>query len=605
MKGLFATLGIIALCLAGFWSWFASPPMAISRLDAGTTTWRPSGAPLVGGNGLPVNPPITFHTMHVGVNNTDQLWIATAPRQELAWSVEEDMYVPEGPTMDNEGRVYFSPLYPQEDVSLVVLDGANGKRLWTLPHGGDSKGAGAPLILSVPGGGGKQIVYHATYHRAWAVDTSGNILWQQPTGLNYSGDGVPPHAWGMNYVAQLDALVSVTQDGKVTALSRQTGETLLERPFDLPGMPAGEDATNMPMQWVLDRGNALAAARFGETPDGRGLFVEMVRIIYGAGSEVSNFYAVDPQSGRLFIAATAPDEADGQTDGVSRHGSLYALDWGKNGNKLSLNIAARFDFDGGTGSTPTVSNDGQRVYVSDENGNIFALDRDLTEVWRINVGDQLAASVAVSADNAELYAVTRRDIFKLWDRGDHAELAWTATLDVFPFHNNINTLTPTITANGLAVSIGASREIGKTSLLMEAGYGLLDRATGKVRGFVLSPEESVAVTVVDRDGGFTIAHSPVRRLGSVALFGDKLPAIRGGISKFRSSDDQLLAREAACAAAAIAQRRNALQSSATAARAWDEAQIAALLTQAGRALARSSSKVDSALSATAMCAALQ
>ena len=331
----------------------------------------------------------------------------------------------------------------------------------------------------------------------------------------------------------------------------------------------------------------------------------MVRIIYGAGSEVSNFYAVDPQSGRLFIAATAPDEADGQTDGVSRHGSLYALDWGKNGNKLSLNIAARFDFDGGTGSTPTVSNDGQRVYVSDENGNIFALDRDLTEVWRINVGDQLAASVAVSADNAELYAVTRRDIFKLWDRGDHAELAWTATLDVFPFHNNINALTPTITANGLAVSIGASREIGKTSLLMEAGYGLLDRATGKVRGFVLSPEESVAVTVVDRDGGFTIAHSPVRRLGSAALFGDKLPAIRGGISKFRSSDDQLLAREAACAAAAIAQRRNALQSSATAARAWDEAQIAALLTQAGRALARSSSKVDSALSATAMCAALQ
>ncbi len=295
----------------------------------------------------------------------------------------------------------------------------------------------------------------------------------------------------------------------------------------------------------------------------------------------------------------------GYGDGMTRsdelsEGSLELL-----GNPSHRKPFAFYDFDGGTGSTPTVSNDGQRVYASDENGNIFALDRDLTEVWSINVGDQLAASVAVSADNAELYAVTRSDIFKLWDRGDHAELAWTATLDVFPFHTNINALTPTITANGLAVSIGASREIGNTSLLMEAGYGLLDRATGTVRGFILSPEESVAVTVVDRDGGFTIAHSPVRRLGSVALFGDKLPPIRGGITKFRSSDDPLLAMEAACAAAAISQRRNSLQSSATAARAWDKAQIAALLTQAGRALDRSSSNVDRSLSAAQLCAALQ
>lgn len=605
MKNLFYTVALIALCLTGFWRWFSSPPMAISKIEQGSTAWLPIGPPTVSDTGRPINSPITFHTMHVGINNTDHLWVATAPRQELAWSVEEDMYIPEGPTMDNEGRVYFSPLYPKEDVSLVVLDGETGKRLWTLPHRGDSKGSGAPLVLSSPEGNGKQVIYHATYHHAWAVDTSGTILWQQPTGLKYSGAGVPPHAWGMNYVPRLDALLSVTQDGKVIALSRETGDTLLDQPFDLPGMPAAEDPSNMPMEWVVNRANAIANARFGVTPDGKGLFEEMVRIIYGANSEVSNFYAVDPQSGRLYIAATAPDEADGSNDGVSERGSLYALDLTSTTNGLSLNIAARFDFDGGTGSTPTISNDGERVYVSDENGNIFALDYNLNEIWRIDVGDQLAASVAVSADNAELYAVTRSDIFKLWDRGEHAELAWTATLDVFPFHSNINALTPTITANGLAVSIGASREIGKTSLLMEAGYGLLDRATGEVRGFVMSPEESVAVTVVDRDGGFTIAHSPVRRLGSVALFGDSLPPIRGGISKFKSSDDLLLAREAACAAANIEQRRNALLSTNTAALAWDQAQITTLLTQARRALERNSSDIDRSLTAGELCAELQ
>ena len=140
---------------------------------------------------------------------------------------------------------------------------------------------------------------------------------------------------------------------------------------------------------------------------------------------------------------------------------------------------------------------------------------------------------------------------------------------------------------------------------MEAGYGLLDRATGKVRGFVMSPEESIAVTVVDRDGGFTIAHSPVRRLGSAAVFGDKLPPIRGGISKFKSTDDKLLAREAACAAENIEQRRDTLPPENVAALAWDQAQISALITQAMRALARESTHVEHTLTPGELCAALQ
>ena len=73
-----------------------------------------------------------------------------------------------------------------------------------------------------------------------------------------------------------------------------------------------------------------------------------------------------------------------------------------------------------------MSNDGQRLYITDENGNVMALDRDLQEIWRINVGEQVAASVAVSADNHELYVVTARDVFKLWDKGDHGEHAWTS-----------------------------------------------------------------------------------------------------------------------------------------------------------------------------------
>jgi hypothetical protein len=175
----------------------------------------------------------------------------------------------------------------------------------------------------------------------------------------------------------------------------------------------------------------------------------------------------------------------------------------------------------------------------------------------------------------------------MFDRGDHGEMAWKAKLDVFPDHINVNTLTPTITANGIAVAIGASRELGNNSLLMENGFGLLDRDTGNVRAFVQGVEEGIAVTVLGADGGFTIAHSPVRRLASKAIFGDAISPITGGISRYRPSNYQRLAREASCAAMAIAARRDeqGLMAGYGAAQLqWDNQQIQALMTQAAKSL---------------------
>lgn len=588
MKKLAIVFIVITLAVFVGWKKFSAAPVARLVPDDRGSQWRPQGNPVVGAFDEHMATPITFRTMHVGLNNSDHLWIATAPEQELAWVAEQDMFIPEGPTMDDLGQIYFSPLYPQEDVSLVVLDPADGKRLWTLPNKGDREGAGAPLILDTPDATDAQTIYHATYHWAWAVTPQGEVLWHKPTGLNFSGERVP-HAWGVNYIPQLDALTVVTGNGEIAVLARTTGEPLLAAPFELPGMPAAATARKMPSKWILQRGDKLAEQRFGKMPLSDGLFTDMVRIIFGAGSEVSNFYAVDPNSGRLFIAATAPDDADGDKDGVSANGAIYALDLVPSADKLALAIAARYDFDGGTGSTPTVSNDGQRLYITDENGNVMALDRDLQEIWRINVGDQVAASVAVSADNHELYVVTARDVFKLWDKGDHGELAWKAQLDVFPDHVNVNALTPTITANGIAVSIGASRELGENSLLMAAGFGLLDRDSGTVRGFVQGVEEGIAVTVVAADGGFAIAHSPVRRLGSKAIFGDSISPILGGIARYKPSNHARLAREASCAAAAINARSQAQQGVPgyeAAAQQWDAAQIQALMTQATQALGR-------------------
>ena len=111
------------------------------------TKWKPKGRPLVGNYSYEIIPtPITFNTMHVTVANSDQVWTAAAPVFEYAWSVEPDLYVPEGPTLDNEGNLYFSPFSPKENISLISLDAMTGKRRWVIED--PIEGGGAPLILN-------------------------------------------------------------------------------------------------------------------------------------------------------------------------------------------------------------------------------------------------------------------------------------------------------------------------------------------------------------------------------------------------------------------------------------------------------------------------
>ncbi|MEM6929820.1 MAG: hypothetical protein AAF602_22970, partial [Myxococcota bacterium] len=92
----------------------------LEQIPSSVTQWAPAGARTVGTTGSEVIPePNAFHAMHVGPNNSDNIWVAVAPQLELDWVAETSFFVPEGPTYDNQGNLYFSPLFPQENVSLV------------------------------------------------------------------------------------------------------------------------------------------------------------------------------------------------------------------------------------------------------------------------------------------------------------------------------------------------------------------------------------------------------------------------------------------------------------------------------------------------------
>jgi len=92
------------------------------------------------------------------------------------------------------------------------------------------------------------------------------------------------------------------------------------------------------------------------------------------------------------------------------HSADYLVDDGAGGREFQVLEAATFV--GGTGSTPSISEDGQRVYVSDNTGNLIALDNQLEELWRYDVGDRVYASPAIGA-NGNIYVTTTRRVYAL------------------------------------------------------------------------------------------------------------------------------------------------------------------------------------------------
>jgi hypothetical protein len=93
-------------------------------------------------------------------------------------------------------------------------------------------------------------------------------------------------------------------------------------------------------------------------------------------------------------------------------------------------------------------------------------------------------------------------------------------------------------------------------------------------------------------------------LGAAAILGDSIEPILGGITKYRSSDDLLLAREAACAAAAIQERSGTLPENSLGRR-WDSAQVDTLQSQADRALKRVGSNLDPGQLVATLCERLK
>ena len=551
------------------------------------TSWLPVGCRGVSATDAVLPPRTGWHNLHADSICSDEVSRALAPVMREDWTAEGATYNPTGPVFDSAWNLYFSPFIPYENVVLISLDPTDGSRRWSIAGTGAPPGGSAPMILADPSNPGAEIVYLALYDRALAVRTDGTIVWDAPTGLTLGPNPLDHTVLGVNYLLSRDAIVALTTDGFIYAVDRLTGAPLLSAPYRLPGERSPAVPSTLPPAVIQ-----LADAQFRQFVNlPAGSLPQFTAALLGNNVEVANMFAIDPRSGRLWVAATAPDAEDGTVDGLSSLGALYGLDVVDGTAGDVIVEACHRSFAGGSASTPTLRADGTRIYLGDNFGKLLAIDDSCNDVWEVDLGSQIFGSVAVSADNREVYASTQLGISKVTDEGAVGALVWTANLDVFdlaPGQQNLNMNLVAIGANGLAFQAGAGVILNNVSIPSLVGVGALDRDTGAVRYFAGGGEETVAVMSTGPDGVLYIGNSPVRRLFGFVLGLSPAP-LRGGITKFVPQRFDLLMRDAACAGEARALNAWENQALCPDAAAADIVQIRELIEQiraaSGRAIA--------------------
>lgn len=518
------------------------------------TTWRPEGCRSV----APVDPVLPsgkrWSNIHSDSVNSDEVPVALAPIFSPGWLAENNHYYPTGPVFDHEGNLYAAPMWPHENIVMLSLSKDTGERRWAIPNTtGAPPGGAAPMVLQDPDNPGQDIIYQTLYDRAIAVRPDGTIVWDVSTGLTLHG-GFNDVVMGNNYLPAYDAIIGVAVDGAMYALDRATGALLLEKPYFLPGSPS---AQCKPPSEMVQLFGTIVMGQYIKFPKGTN-YLDYTNLIKGCGNVMANQIAVNPYTSRIFLATTAPDEADKVVDGVSELGAMYGIDLVKTDGKYKFVEAGHRFFDGATTSTPSMRTDGSRLYVSDRRDLLIALNNDLTDAWTLNMGDEITGSMSIASDNNEIYIGSPGGVFKVIDEGTYGRVEWQADIDIFDIppemidqgFRQFNMNLVAIGANALYFQAAAGL---RDTLPFNVGMGQLDRATGKVRWFSEGLDE-VGVMTTGPDGSLYVGHSPIRRMRAMyksKTLPNSYPPSQNlvvGIRKWQAKRLDLLFDEAICAA---------------------------------------------------------
>lgn len=394
---------------------------------------------------------VGWTTAHADSANTDYSPIEGASDLTLAWTRQFGM-INLGATSDGAGRVYVTTAAP--GCRLYALDRATGETVWCSDRL-DRMAVSSSALLDRDGR-----IFLADSKAMHAFDRDGTVLWETPiVGAPLSAQFTPA-----------GDLFFITHIGRIYLLKRETGEAVMPMIELIPGATFDEaDGARACMRGTSDCPSA-------NTP------------------------AIDPASGKVFFTFWAPG---------AKNAGIRAMQL-TGGEKPALTpLWVNETLPGGSGSSPDLSADGTRIYLTDNAGGLHALDASTGRIiWSFQIGYESGGSPATSPDGLIMPAGGGKGaLMAIRDLGDRAELVWRNEA-------MINRGIAPLTGNGLAYA-AVEAEKGENDLIV------VDARTGVVLDRERLPGRTLFTvgTTIDLDGtvyvptirGQLFAYRPARR----------------------------------------------------------------------------------------------
>lgn len=309
----------------------------------------------------------TWPGPHRDSRNSDYLPLVSPDELQRTWSGIERGNFFTTPVIGPDGTIYATPGSGLNHSHLYAYDNG-GNLLWkTKPmENKDDLDAGAMLsavVIDIDNN-----LYLADSNQLWSYDSKGAVRWV----TNLDDLGITGHKFSSFFTH--DGFVGVaTSNGHVALFKRNDGALAMPM-LDLPG------------------GKALPPTKIPPGLFAEGLFdQEYIQAVwdatFGFDMELSNTTAVHPETGRMFIVATGtePEEV-----------VLYGIDVINNALKISFTKSLGIN---GSGTSPTLSFDNQRVYVIDGEGRMTAINSYSGELeWKSDRISIVAVSPITTPD---------------------------------------------------------------------------------------------------------------------------------------------------------------------------------------------------------------
>lgn len=286
------------------------------------------------------------------------------------------------PVAGPDGHLYVSTGLPRGHSNLYAFT-LDGKPLWQAPPWQDRYGLDACAILSSPIVDRDGDVYISDCDQLWAFHPDGHLKWvidlpPPPPGAPLQQPGLPVNAFTTAVFTTAGDVLGVTNFGQVVIVDHTTGAMKSDL-FQLPGLIPPPSRKYPLRDGIL--GNELMDPSLREWA---------WQLIFGGDMRSANTPAVDARTGRIFVAATSV------TPG---RGALYGLDLVDRPDRtIRIKLAFASDMGPGSGSSPSLSPDGSRAYVSDDDGMFYAFDtRTGKKMWQLQT-NATAAAAAVAPD---------------------------------------------------------------------------------------------------------------------------------------------------------------------------------------------------------------